>query len=183
MLKTEDTLPSFSSSNEVVKPSAALLPSTINAHVRQGSVHGLIGPNGAGKTTVINLITGLFHPEPGNHSFRRQAARENGSSGHRRARHHPNLSERQAVQRHDGARAGDDAGVIWCAARAVGILPRAARARAQWEKTRAHAMHLLDRVAMGHRADELAETSSYGEQRRIEIARALGSDSQAAPPR
>ena len=49
-------------------------------------------------------------------------------------------------------------------------------ARADWAKTRSHALHLLERVGMADRAEDLAETLSYGEQRRIEIARALGSN-------
>jgi branched-chain amino acid transport system ATP-binding protein len=148
----------------------------LTANVHQGSVHGLIGPNGAGKTTVINLITGLFHPDRGSIHF---------DDIHLENRAPPQIAALgisrtyQNVRLFSGMTVLEQVMVGCYLRRGVSLwssflgLPKA---RVQWAKTRDHAMHLLERVAMSDRADELAETLSYGEQRRIEIARALGSN-------
>lgn len=148
----------------------------LTAHVRRGSVHGLIGPNGAGKTTTINLITGLFHPDSGVISFDgrhlealapHQIAALGISRTYQNVRLFSGMTALEQVmtgcylQRNTG---------LWASFFSTG------NARRQWAKTRAHALSLLKRVGMADRADELAETLSYGEQRRVEIARALGSD-------
>jgi branched-chain amino acid transport system ATP-binding protein len=148
----------------------------LTAHVRQGSVHGLIGPNGAGKTTVINLITGLFHPTSGTIRFAgakleamppQDIAAKGISRTYQNVRLFSGMTALEQVMTGCWLRRGVS---LWSSF--LG-LPAASSA---WRSTREQAMHLLDRVAMAHRADELAETLSYGEQRRIEIARALGSN-------
>ncbi|PSC06290.1 hypothetical protein SLNSH_03100 [Alsobacter soli] len=148
----------------------------LTAHVRRGSVHGLIGPNGAGKTTVINLITGLFHPTSGSIRFEGAAleamapqdiAARGVTRTYQNVRLFSGMTALEQVMTGCWLRRGVS---LW--ASFLG-LPAASAA---WRASRDHAMHLLERVGMAHRADELAETLSYGEQRRIEIARALGSD-------
>ena len=147
----------------------------LTTRVERGSVHGLIGPNGAGKTTMINLITGLFHPTAG--AIRLDGAALEGrlpesiaALGISRTFQNVRLFSGMTVleQVMTGCWLGRDTGLL---ASFLG-LPAARRA---WAATRRRALDLLERVAMAHRADELAETLSYGEQRRIEIARALGS--------
>lgn len=148
----------------------------LTAHVRQGSVHGLIGPNGAGKTTVINLITGLFHPTSGAINFdgkrlENLAPPQIAALGIARTY--------QNVRLFSGMTALEQVMTGCYLVRGVSLWSSflgLSGARAHWAKTRAHALHLLERVGMADRADELAETLSYGEQRRIEIARALGSN-------
>lgn len=148
----------------------------LTARVRKGSVHGLIGPNGAGKTTVINLITGLFHPTSGAIRFEgvkleAMAPQDIAARGITRTY--------QNVRLFSGMTALEQVMTGCWLRRGVSLyqsflgLPSATRA---WRATRNHAMELLSRVGMADRADELAETLSYGEQRRIEIARALGSN-------
>ncbi len=142
--------------------------------VPPGSVMGLMGPNGAGKTTVINLITGLL-------PFERGHIRLDGAEiGGARADH---IAARgiartyQNVRLFSGMTALEQVLAGGFLRRGTSLLAsflgtpaaRAARARSVEE-----ARHLLDRVRLAHRADVLAETLSYGEQRRIEIARALG---------
>jgi branched-chain amino acid transport system ATP-binding protein len=148
----------------------------LSAHVRQGSVHGLIGPNGAGKTTMINLITGLFHPDSGMISFdgrhlEAMAPHQIAALGISRTY--------QNVRLFSGMTALEQVMTGCYLRREVGLWSSffgTGNARRQWAKTRAQALTLLERVGMADRADELAETLSYGEQRRVEIARALGSD-------
>ena len=148
----------------------------LSTEVRAGSVHGLIGPNGAGKTTVINLITGIFHPDSGNIQFDGNAVQnllpaQIAAIGISRTYQNVRLFKGMTVLEQVLTGCYLRRGVsLW--ASFLGL----PKARARWAETRAHAMHLLQRVGMADRADELAETLSYGEQRRVEIARALGAD-------
>jgi branched-chain amino acid transport system ATP-binding protein len=163
--------------DDVVKSFGGVLAvDHLSAHVREGSVHGLIGPNGAGKTTMINLITGLFHPDSGVISFdgrhlQAMAPHQIAALGISRTY--------QNVRLFSGMTALEQVMTGCYLQRGVGLWASflgTGNARRQWAKTRDHALSLLKRVGMADRADELAETLSYGEQRRVEIARALGSD-------
>lgn len=147
----------------------------LNMKVRTGSVHGLIGPNGAVKTTLINLITGLFHPDEGSiHFDGRQlenlAPQDIAPLGITRTYQNVRLFSGMSVleQVITGCYLERKSGLF---ASFLGL----PSARSDWARIRKHAVELLRRVGMDGRADELAETLSYGEQRRIEIARALGS--------
>ncbi len=143
---------------------------------QQGLVTGLMGPNGAGKTTVINLISGLFHPDSGEISI--AGTRVTDTKPHivstlglartyQNVRLIPGLTALEQVIAGSFVKRGVS---MWSS------FLHTPFARARMKRTREHAMHLLDRVGMTHSADVLAETLSYGEQRRIEIARALGAD-------
>lgn len=163
--------------NDVVKSFGGVIAvDHLTAQVRRGSVHGLIGPNGAGKTTTINLITGLFNPDAGVISFDgrhlealapHQIALLGIARTYQNVRLFSGMTALEQVmtgcylRRHVG---------LWASFLGTGT------ARREWAKTRDHALSLLQRVGMADRGDELAETLSYGEQRRVEIARALGSD-------
>jgi ABC-type branched-subunit amino acid transport system ATPase component len=144
--------------------------------VRRGEVHGLIGPNGAGKTTVINMVSGLVAPSAG--AIRLDGRAVHGLPPHRIAalgvartfqniRLFPELSARDnvLVGEHLVRRAS-------LAARLLALPGATAEERAARE--RAHA--LLERIGLADRARERARNLSYGEQRRVEIARALASD-------
>ena len=144
--------------------------------VREGSVHGLIGPNGAGKTTALNLISGLMRPTSGEILFREQRidrlpAYRIAALGVRRTYQNIRLfpvmsaAENLVVGMHTLTRAP-----LW--QRLVYAPP----ARREEASTRGRARALLQRVGLGRRADELARNLSYGEQRRLEIARALASE-------
>lgn len=147
----------------------------LNMKVRKGSVHGLIGPNGAGKTTLINLITGLFHPDAGSIHFdgrhlEKMKPQEIAPLGITRTYQNVRLFSGMSVL---------EQVVTGCYLERKSTLLSSflglPAARKDWKRIRDHAMQLLGRVRMDDRAEELAETLSYGEQRRIEIARALGS--------
>jgi branched-chain amino acid transport system ATP-binding protein len=144
--------------------------------VKAGEVHGLIGPNGAGKTTIINLVSGLLQPSAGTVSI--EGRTTTGLPPHRIAalgiartfqniRLFPELSARDNVivgehlRRHESL-----------PARLLGL--RSAREAERLVRERAEA--LLERVGLSDRMREKVRNLSYGEQRRVEIARALASE-------
>ena len=149
--------------------------SDLSFAIGRGAVAGLMGPNGAGKTTVINLITGLLMADAGTVTLDGAALTglpPQGIAACGIARTYQN------VRLFSGMTALEQVIAGCFLRRGTSLfasflgLPAARRAARQ---TRAEAMELLDRVGMAHRAGLLAEALSYGEQRRIEIARALGS--------
>ncbi len=144
--------------------------------VRAGAIHGLIGPNGAGKTTALNLISGLMRPTSGTISFNdtridRLPAYRIAAMGVRRTyqniRLFPQMSAREnlIVGMHTITHAP-----LWQRL----IYTRSAHREESMARDRSAA--LLERVGLGRRIDQQARNLSYGEQRRLEIARALASD-------
>ncbi len=144
--------------------------------VAAGEVHGLIGPNGAGKTTLLNLVSGLFRPSNG--AIRLGGRRIDRLPPHRIAALGVTRTS-QTIRLFGGLSAAGNVVVgehlrrdapLW---RWLLMLPSA---RAEQRRARDRALELLQRVGLGDRADEKAQNLSYGEQRRVEIARALASD-------
>ena len=145
--------------------------------VRPGEVHGLIGPNGAGKTSVLNLISGLLAPSAGRILLEGRPVE--GLPPHRLAalgvartfqniRLFPELSAQDNVVVGQHLRRRNAS----LAARLLALPSSRAEERAAGEAARA----LLARVGLLERAGEEARHLSYGEQRRVEFARALASD-------
>lgn len=148
----------------------------VSLSVARGSIHGLIGPNGAGKTTCFNVITGLYQPDGG--TFVLDGRPYSPSAPHRVAqagiaRTFQNIrlfSEMSAIEnvmvgRHVRTRQG--------------VLGAVLRHRAAREEERAieqSATQLLEFVGIPHLAQRTARHLSYGDQRRVEIARALATD-------
>jgi len=148
----------------------------VSFEVAPGEVHGLIGPNGAGKTTVLNLISGLLRPTSGTISLdgarldgrpSNQIAAQGVSRTFQNIRLFPNLSAlgNVVVGLHLKRRAP-----LWPR---LFALPSA---RIEEQQARAKATALLARVGLLDRAAGLSKNLSYGEQRRVEIARALAAD-------
>jgi branched-chain amino acid transport system ATP-binding protein len=143
--------------------------------VGEGEIVGLIGPNGAGKTTFFNCLTGMEVPTEGRVVYRgRELAGQPyaiTSMGLARTfqniRLFPNMTalENVLVGRHCRTRAG----VFTAVARG----PLFRREERESERT---ARELLDFVNLGRAADSLAKNLPYGDQRRLEIARALATD-------
>ncbi len=144
--------------------------------VAAGQVHGLIGPNGAGKTTVINLVSGLLAPTAG--AIALEGRPLHGLPPHRIAargvartfqsiRLFPDLSARDNVLVGQHLRRRPS-----LAARLL-MLPAS---RAEERQASARADALLERVGLAGRIHQKARHLSYGEQRRVEIARALASE-------
>jgi branched-chain amino acid transport system ATP-binding protein len=150
--------------------------SGVTLSIRQREIYGLIGPNGAGKTTLFNVLTGLYSPEAGELRF--DGASLNGLPPHRVvergiARTFQNIrlfgnmtaQENVMVGRHVRTRAG-----------ALGAIVRGARTRDEERGIRLRANELLDYVGIGRHATALSRNLPYGDQRRLEIARALATE-------
>lgn len=138
-----------------------------------GDFVGLIGPNGAGKTTVFNLITGVYRPERGRIVFAGQDITTWPS--HRRlaagmGRTFQNIRLFRELTVLDNVRIGAFARYsysFW------GALWRSRSFRRQEEELAREALELLERFGLRRYARTLARQLPYGEQRRLEIARAL----------
>ena len=148
--------------------------SELSMVVQTGSVAGLMGPNGAGKTTLVNLISGLLPSDSGTirladveiqRSHSHVIAELGIARTYQNVRLFSGMTVLEQVMAGCYVRRGTS---LW--ASFLG-LPKARAARKAVES---HALELLDRVQLANRAHLLAETLSYGEQRRVEIARALG---------
>ena len=152
--------------------------SDVGLRIARGQVYGLIGPNGAGKTTFFNVITGLYTPDSGRFELAGRPYRP--SEVHRVAeagiaRTFQNIRlfadmtalENVMVGRHVRTHSG-----------VLGAVFRTAAFRAEEAAIEARSRELLDYVGIGALADVRARTLSYGDQRRLEIARALATDPQ-----
>jgi branched-chain amino acid transport system ATP-binding protein len=150
--------------------------SEVGFAIRPGEIYGLIGPNGAGKTTLFNVLTGLYAHDEGRFRFEGRAlermtpdriAALGIARTFQNIRLFANLSalENVMIGRHVRTKAG-----------VAGAILRDAATRAEEAAIEKRAMELLDYVAVGKRANELAKHLPYGDQRRLEIARALATE-------
>jgi len=142
----------------------------------EGELVGLIGPNGAGKTTVFNAITGMYRPTSG--SIRYLGREIAGSRPHRIyqlgvARTFQNIRLFRELTVLDNVRVADH---HRHGAGAVHSMLRSPRFRSEERKTTEHAREMLDILGLADRQHEYARNLPYGEQRRLEIARALVAD-------
>jgi branched-chain amino acid transport system ATP-binding protein len=129
----------------------------VSLAVPRGSIFALIGPNGSGKTTLFNVVTGTLHPTSG--TIRFQGRDLTGRKTHEIVRlgigrtfQNIRLFTRMSVARN-----------VWVAARGRDGAP-------------ARIQELLELTGLAARADDLVENLNFGEQRRLELARALAGD-------
>ncbi|MFG6449828.1 ABC transporter ATP-binding protein [Roseateles sp. BYS180W] len=150
--------------------------SQVGMEIEAGQVYGLIGPNGAGKTTFFNVITGLYTPDEGSFElggepYRPQAVHQVARAGIARTFQNIRLFgemtalENVMVGRHVRTRSG-----------LLGAVLRTASFKQEEAAIAERAQELLDYVGIGQLAAYKARTLSYGDQRRLEIARALATD-------
>ena len=148
----------------------------VSLAVNRGEIFGIIGPNGAGKTTLFNILTGLYPPDSGEITFDGasvtgmkpyEIARRGIARTFQNVRLFANMSalENVMVGRHVRTHAGVGGAVL-----------RNAPTRAEEASITARAFALLEYVGIAGRAGEPAYTLPYGDQRRLEIARALATD-------
>ena len=148
----------------------------VNFSIRRGEILGLIGPNGAGKTTCFNAITGVYRPTAGTVVF-------DGEPIGRRKRHQiTRLGIARTFQniRLWGEMTALENVVVGTDARhrtsVPGALVRTPRHRREERSALEKAAALLQFVGIAHRGEEKAKNLSYGDQRRLEIARALATE-------
>lgn len=145
----------------------------ISLELREGEVLGIIGPNGSGKSTLFNVITGIYQPDAGAVRFRgasitgldpRAVVKRGIARTYQNKRLFPSLTVLEnvmvpALRRESGGLLGDMLG-----------LPSA---RDGWRAARAHATECLEFVGLGTMAEVGAGSLAYGQQNRLELARAL----------
>jgi len=150
----------------------------VSFDIREREIFGLIGPNGAGKTTLFNLVTGIYAPNAGTILFRGESigglppdrvCAKGIARTFQNIRLFANLTvlENVMIGRHVRTRAG-----VW------GAILRTAYTRHEESAIEQRASELLGFVGLTARANDLARNLPYGEQRRLEIARALATDPQ-----
>ena len=150
--------------------------SDVGIRIEPGQVYGLIGPNGAGKTTFFNVITGLYTPDSGSFKlgglpYKPSAVHEVAKAGIARTFQNIRLFadmtalENVMVGRH-----------VRTASGLIGAVFRTSGFKAEEHAIAKRAQELLDYVGIGKYAEFKARTLSYGDQRRLEIARALATD-------
>ena len=150
--------------------------SDVSFGICKGDIYGLIGPNGAGKTTLFNVLTSLYRPKMGTanfmgHQLTRLKPHEIAQVGIARSfqniRLFANLTaiENVMIGRHVRTRAG-----VW------GAIVRNRATQAEERAIEARAYELLEYVGIADRANDIARSLSYGDQRRLEIARALATE-------
>lgn len=150
--------------------------SDVTLSIQGSQIYGLIGPNGAGKTTLFNVITGLYQPDGG--EFELNGRPYSPSSPHEVARAGiartfqnirlfgdmtalENVMVGRHVRTHQGV---------------IGAVLRHRAARDEEAAIQQRALELLNFVDIAHLAGRTARHLSYGDQRRVEIARALATD-------
>ncbi len=148
----------------------------VSFEVPQGGIFGLIGPNGAGKTTVVNLITGLLPPSSGDILF--DGVSLVGRKPHQIttggiARTFQNIRVFKEMTLLENVIVGMHGRLGYGPA---GWLLRLPGFRAAERAARERARELLSWMKLDHRADDIADNLSYGEQRKLELARALATE-------
>jgi branched-chain amino acid transport system ATP-binding protein len=133
---------------------------SIDLEIRAGEIFGIIGPNGAGKTTLFNIITGIYYATEGDYFFNNQLMK----------RVPPYRAARMGIARtYQNIRLFNKLSVLDNVR--VGLRLPAAKKEEQTIKERS--LHLLEMVGLYEKRGEYADNLAYGEQRKLEIARAL----------
>ena len=150
--------------------------SNVGLEIERGQIYGLIGPNGAGKTTFFNVITGLYAPDSGTFelagkpyspSYVHKVAEAGIARTFQNIRLFPDMTalENVMVGRH-----------VRTKATALGAILRTRSTVNEERQIKQRALELLEYVGIRKYADYQARTLAYGDQRRLEIARALATE-------
>jgi branched-chain amino acid transport system ATP-binding protein len=167
--------PVLEASGVTMRFGGLLAVNDVNLTVREGEIVGLIGPNGAGKTTFFNCLTGLYKPTSGQVRFEgtplppkpRAVVKAGMARTFQNIRLFANMTalENVMVGRYCRTSAGALTSVL-----------HGPKYRREEAATRARAQELLEFVGLGKSTEHLARNMPYGDQRRLEIARALATD-------
>jgi branched-chain amino acid transport system ATP-binding protein len=148
----------------------------VSFNINHGEIYGLIGPNGAGKTSLFNVLTGIYEPDGGSFLFDgepldrlkpNEVAERGVARTFQNIRLFQNLSavENVMIGRHVRTKAG-----------VFGAVFRDKATRAEEAAIEHRSYELLEYVGVAKRANDLAKHLAYGDQRRLEIARALATE-------
>ena len=150
----------------------------VNLEVKKGEILALIGPNGAGKTTIFNVVTGVYKPTSGTITF-------NGTKITKQKRFE--ITQMGIARTFQNIRLWGDMTTLENVITAtdahkksglVGALFGLPRARREERENRARAHEILKFIGIDEYSDRLAKNLPYGVQRRLEIARAMGTNPQ-----
>ena len=148
----------------------------VSFSINEGEILGIIGPNGAGKTTMFNMITSFYTPSSGEITFKDEVI--SGLKPHK-------ITDKGICRTFQNIRLFpemtvlDNVLVVTHSRTVSGVLKSVLRTKSQKQEEnniRAKAMDLLETVNLLDQYDDIAKNLSYGQQRRLEIARALASD-------
>jgi branched-chain amino acid transport system ATP-binding protein len=150
---------------------------------RRGDVLSVIGPNGAGKTSLFNCLTGVYVPQAGEVLFTPVGGQRVPVLGKKPfavnrmgiARTFQNIRLFNALTAVENVKIGIESRQR---TGPVGAMLRVPRNRREERESDAEAFRLLEFVGLGKRVNEVSSSLSYGDQRRLEIARALGTKPQ-----
>jgi branched-chain amino acid transport system ATP-binding protein len=148
----------------------------VNLEIPQSGIFGLIGPNGAGKTTVFNLITGLLPPTSGRIEFNGQNLAGRKPHDITRlgiARTFQNIRIFKDMSLLENVMVGLHAQLKYGS---LGLLTSSGLFRSEERRARERARELLSWVKLDNKATAKADNLSYGEQRKLELARALATN-------
>lgn len=148
----------------------------VSINIEKGKIHGLIGPNGSGKTTIFNVLSGYYKPTGGKVSFEGRTisglpAHQITAAGFARTFQNMRLFKTMTVLENLLVAMGHHA--------KVGLLQEIfdpVAVHQEEKKFVEKAMELLDLLEVSDFANELATSLPYGNQRRVEMARALATD-------
>lgn len=164
--------------NTTIKFGGITALSEVNFHVNKGEICALIGPNGAGKTTVFNVVTGVYPITSGEILFK-------GENLAGKKRHQ--VTRMGLARTFQNVRLFGDMTALENVLTATDVHKKTGLLRALFgtplnrreeKESRQRALELLQFMGIDHRADQLAKNLPYGDQRRLEIARALGTEPQ-----
>lgn len=149
----------------------------------RGEVLSVIGPNGAGKTSLFNCLTGVYTPQEGRVTFHPVAGPPSSVLGRKPfqvnrmgiARTFQNIRLFNALTAVENVKIGVESHQK---TGPIGAMLRMPRTRREERESDAEAFRLLEFVGLSARSNELASALPYGDQRRLEIARALGTKPQ-----
>jgi branched-chain amino acid transport system ATP-binding protein len=155
----------------------------VSLQQQRGEILAVIGPNGAGKTSLFNCVTGVYHPQEGSISVRVEGRDAVDLVGRKPdkvtrlgiARTFQNIRLFNALSAVENVKIGVEARQH---TGPVGAMLRLPRTRREEKVSDERAFELLSFVGLERRSNELASSLPYGDQRRLEIARALGTGPQ-----
>ena len=158
---------------------------SVSISIPRGSIASVIGPNGAGKTTLFNMIAGIYRPSEGEILFDGDVIMRPGNFWSGLSRRPDQVMELGIARTFQNIRLFANMTALenvqigmHCRmkASALGAILRTPTVNKEEHASRIRAIELLDYVGLGRQMNAVAKNLSYGDQRRLEIARALASD-------